>query len=140
MTIRGHLTFLLITLIALPGAAQQTTIEQRVQQLEKRLDALSQQVTEVRAQLDPAGHAVVDATGLLVLPGGVDAHTHGRALQVDHVLLTVPHLGRDPARVQVAMDALERARRGGAIPRAEGPIGGPALIPPCAEPRGGLVP
>src|SRR5256714_1144643 len=52
MTIRGHLTFLLITLIALPLAAQQTTIEQRVQQLEKRLDQLSQQMTEVRAQLD----------------------------------------------------------------------------------------
>jgi len=52
MTIRGHLTFLLITLIALPLAAQQATIEQRVQQLEKRLDALSQQMTEVRAQLD----------------------------------------------------------------------------------------
>src|SRR5438270_6479295 len=33
-------------------------------------------IREVRAQLDPAGHAVVDATGLLVLPGGVDAHTH----------------------------------------------------------------
>ena len=33
-------------------------------------------IREVRAQLDPAGHTVVDATGLLVLPGGVDAHTH----------------------------------------------------------------
>src|SRR5438067_4030519 len=52
MTIRGHLTFLLITLTPLPLAAQQSTIEQRVQQLEKRLDALSQQMTEVRAQLD----------------------------------------------------------------------------------------
>src|SRR6201987_3307542 len=33
-------------------------------------------IREVRARLDPAGHAVVDATGLFVLPGGVDAHTH----------------------------------------------------------------
>ncbi|MGB7188596.1 MAG: dihydropyrimidinase, partial [Acidobacteriaceae bacterium] len=28
------------------------------------------------AGIDPAGHEVVDARGLLVLPGGVDAHTH----------------------------------------------------------------
>src|SRR5438309_2679511 len=33
-------------------------------------------IREVRAQLDPKGHAVVDAAGLFVLPGGVDAHTH----------------------------------------------------------------
>src|SRR5712675_636616 len=33
-------------------------------------------IREVRAQLDPAGHTVVDATGLFVLPGGIDAHTH----------------------------------------------------------------
>lgn len=33
-------------------------------------------IREVRAGIDPAGHTVVDAAGLLVLPGGVDAHTH----------------------------------------------------------------
>ncbi|MGA7316674.1 MAG: dihydropyrimidinase [Silvibacterium sp.] len=33
-------------------------------------------IREVRAGVDPQGHAVVDAAGLLVLPGGVDAHTH----------------------------------------------------------------
>src|SRR5260370_18399750 len=33
-------------------------------------------IREVRAQLDPAGHTVVDSAGLFVLPGGVDAHTH----------------------------------------------------------------
>src|ERR1700722_1667671 len=33
-------------------------------------------VLEVRAGIDPAGHTVVDATGLFVLPGGIDAHTH----------------------------------------------------------------
>src|ERR1700730_7465676 len=31
---------------------------------------------EVRADIDAEGHAVVDATGLFVLPGGIDAHTH----------------------------------------------------------------
>src|SRR5882762_7050796 len=33
-------------------------------------------IRDVRAQLDSAGHTVVDASGLFVLPGGVDAHTH----------------------------------------------------------------
>src|ERR1700761_6677807 len=33
-------------------------------------------IREVRAHIDPKGHAVVDAAGLFVLPGGVDAHTH----------------------------------------------------------------
>ena len=33
-------------------------------------------VREVREGIDPASHTVVDASGLLVLPGGVDAHTH----------------------------------------------------------------
>jgi dihydropyrimidinase len=33
-------------------------------------------IREVRAYIDPKGHTVVDAAGLLVLPGGVDAHTH----------------------------------------------------------------
>jgi dihydropyrimidinase len=33
-------------------------------------------IREVRAGVDPQGHTVVDAAGLLVLPGGIDAHTH----------------------------------------------------------------
>src|SRR6202051_5098737 len=33
-------------------------------------------IREVRAHIDPEGHTVVDAAGLFVLPGGVDAHTH----------------------------------------------------------------
>src|ERR1700732_4967374 len=33
-------------------------------------------IREVRAHIDPEGHTVVNATGLLVFPGGVDAHTH----------------------------------------------------------------
>jgi dihydropyrimidinase len=33
-------------------------------------------VREVRAGIDPAGHTVVDAAGMLILPGGIDAHTH----------------------------------------------------------------
>ena len=44
----------------------------------QRADLLIEEgkINEVRAGIDPAGHAVVDATGLLLLPGGVDAHTH----------------------------------------------------------------
>jgi dihydropyrimidinase len=33
-------------------------------------------IKDVRAGLSPAGHTVVDASGLLILPGGIDAHTH----------------------------------------------------------------
>src|SRR5512146_2810183 len=33
-------------------------------------------IREVRAGIAPEGHKVVDAAGLLVLPGGVDVHTH----------------------------------------------------------------
>src|ERR1700730_12270415 len=33
-------------------------------------------IREVREHIDPKGHTVVDAAGLFVLPGGVDAHTH----------------------------------------------------------------
>src|ERR1700734_3175716 len=33
-------------------------------------------VRDLRAGIDPAGHTVVDATGMLLLPGGIDAHTH----------------------------------------------------------------
>src|SRR6267154_2722627 len=33
-------------------------------------------IREVRADIDPDGHTVVDAAGLFVLPGGIDAHTH----------------------------------------------------------------
>ncbi|HTW45429.1 MAG TPA: dihydropyrimidinase [Acidobacteriaceae bacterium] len=33
-------------------------------------------IREVRAGIAANGHTVVDASGLLVLPGGVDAHTH----------------------------------------------------------------
>src|ERR1700745_3594682 len=33
-------------------------------------------IREVRASIDPNGHTVVDAAGLFVLPGGIDAHTH----------------------------------------------------------------
>ncbi len=33
-------------------------------------------IREVRARIDPRGHTVVDAAGMLILPGGIDAHTH----------------------------------------------------------------
>ncbi|MGB9032160.1 MAG: dihydropyrimidinase [Acidobacteriaceae bacterium] len=33
-------------------------------------------IKDVRASIDPTGHTVVDASGLLILPGGIDAHTH----------------------------------------------------------------
>jgi dihydropyrimidinase len=33
-------------------------------------------IREVGAGIDPTGHRTVDATGMLLLPGGIDAHTH----------------------------------------------------------------
>jgi dihydropyrimidinase len=33
-------------------------------------------VTEVRAGISPDGHELLDASGMLLLPGGIDAHTH----------------------------------------------------------------
>src|ERR1700722_2011382 len=33
-------------------------------------------IREVLAHIDATGHTVVNATGLLVIPGGIDAHTH----------------------------------------------------------------
>ena len=33
-------------------------------------------IREVRAHIDTKGQTIVDATGLFVLPGGIDAHTH----------------------------------------------------------------
>ena len=33
-------------------------------------------IAQVGANIAPAGHSVVDAAGMLVLPGGIDVHTH----------------------------------------------------------------
>ncbi len=33
-------------------------------------------ISLVGSSIDPAGHTIIDATNLLVLPGGVDVHTH----------------------------------------------------------------
>ena len=35
-----------------------------------------EKIAKVGSGLDGAGHTVVDATGLLVMPGGIDVHTH----------------------------------------------------------------
>ena len=35
-----------------------------------------ERIALVGAELDSAGHTVVDASGLLVMPGGIDVHTH----------------------------------------------------------------
>ena len=35
-----------------------------------------ERIAAVAPHLDPAGHTLVDATGLLVMPGGIDVHTH----------------------------------------------------------------
>jgi len=44
----------------------------------ERADVLieGETIRQVAAAIDGAGHTVVDATGLFVLPGGIDAHTH----------------------------------------------------------------
>jgi dihydropyrimidinase len=44
----------------------------------KALDVLieGETIARVGVGLDTAGHEVVDATGLLVMPGGIDVHTH----------------------------------------------------------------
>jgi dihydropyrimidinase len=33
-------------------------------------------IKEVRANIDPTTHTVIDAQGMLILPGGIDVHTH----------------------------------------------------------------
>ena len=33
-------------------------------------------IKQVRAGIDPATHTIIDATGMLILPGGIDVHTH----------------------------------------------------------------
>lgn len=35
-----------------------------------------EQIAEIGAGLIPADHTIVDATGLLIMPGGIDVHTH----------------------------------------------------------------
>jgi len=44
----------------------------------QKLDVLieGEKIARVGPELDAAGHTVVDATGLLVMPGGIDVHTH----------------------------------------------------------------
>jgi dihydropyrimidinase len=44
----------------------------------KKLDVLieGETIAQVAAGIDATGHEVVDATGLLVMPGGIDVHTH----------------------------------------------------------------
>src|SRR6201989_3048299 len=44
----------------------------------QQLDVLieGEKIAQVAPHIDAAGHAVIDATGLLVMPGGVDVHTH----------------------------------------------------------------
>lgn len=45
---------------------------------QQRADVLmeGESIRQVAAHIPPAGHELVDATGLLVMPGGVDVHTH----------------------------------------------------------------
>ena len=45
---------------------------------QSRADVLieGEQIVHVAPDMDTAGHTLVDATGLLVMPGGIDVHTH----------------------------------------------------------------
>jgi dihydropyrimidinase len=56
-------------------------------------------IRQVGASIDPSGHTVVDASGLLILPGGIDAHTH----------LEMPSMGT------VTADDVESGTRAAAI-------------------------
>ena len=44
----------------------------------RKLDVLvsGEMIARVGAEISEAGHEVVDATGMLVMPGGIDVHTH----------------------------------------------------------------
>src|SRR6201995_2148113 len=44
----------------------------------QRADVLieGEKIAQVAASIDPANHIIVDASGLLVMPGGIDVHTH----------------------------------------------------------------
>jgi dihydropyrimidinase len=44
----------------------------------QQLDVLleGERIAKVATSIDPTGHTVVDATNLLVMPGGIDVHTH----------------------------------------------------------------
>ena len=44
----------------------------------RQLDVLvsGEMIARVGAGINESGHDVVDATGLLVMPGGIDVHTH----------------------------------------------------------------
>lgn len=33
-------------------------------------------ITQVRSTIDPSNHEIIDATNMLILPGGIDVHTH----------------------------------------------------------------
>jgi hypothetical protein len=53
MTIRGHRTLLLVALlVAAPLMAQQTTPEERIKQLETRMDDLARQMREIRQEIN----------------------------------------------------------------------------------------
>jgi len=61
---RGHHLFALAgLLLALPATAQQTT-EQRMQQLEKRLDDLTREVAQIRQEIDALKSAPTDLTNV----------------------------------------------------------------------------
>jgi formylmethanofuran dehydrogenase subunit A len=62
--------------------------------------------TVVGAPADPAAFAVVDAAGLVIMPGGVDLHSHVAGPKVNAGRRIAPHLARERAAGPAAVPTI----------------------------------